>query len=109
MCCCTNLSLLVCLFLLFLVSVLVVAFNSSMIVTTEGDNNFQACIDIVNGTIDAGLNVSIIYTLQDEASKNILKIVIKIYSQKIVSYFLCVSFLFCDRAVEAAITCYSFG
>ena len=47
-----------------------VAFNSSMIITTEGDNNFQVCIDIVNGTIDAGLNVSIIYTLQDEASKN---------------------------------------
>ena len=62
-----------CLCLLFSVSVLMVAFNSSMIVTTEGDGDFQVCIDIVNGTIGAGLNVPIIYTLQNEASKNTLK------------------------------------
>ena len=62
-----------CLFSLFSVSVLVVAFNSSMIITTEGDNYFQACIVIVNGSIDVGLNLPIIYTLPDEASKNILK------------------------------------
>ena len=49
-----------------------VTFNSSMIITAEGDSNLQACIVILNGTIDDGLNLSIIYTLQDEASQNML-------------------------------------
>ena len=60
-----------------------------MIITTEGDNNFQVCIDIVNGTIDAGLNVSIIYTFQDEASKIKLKDCdCDIHTKKCFSYML---------------------
>ena len=43
-----------------------------MIVIAEGDSNLQACIVIVNGTIDGGLNIYILYTLQDEASQNML-------------------------------------
>ena len=50
-----------------------VALNLSMTITTEEDNYFQACTYIVNGSIDAGMNLSILYTLPDEASKNILK------------------------------------
>ena len=50
----------------------VITYNSSMIVTAEGDRNLQAYIVIVNGTIDGGLNIYIIYTLQDEASQNML-------------------------------------
>ena len=64
--------LFVCLFAWFffvLFLVLLIAFNSSLVITTEGDDNFLVCIDIVSGSINVGRNVSIRYNL-DGAGKN---------------------------------------
>ena len=64
-------SLSLCLFVCLFFAVLSVAFASLMIQTREGDGNFQVCIEIMTGTIADGLTVSIGYTLQDGASKNL--------------------------------------
>ena len=53
------------------VPVAMVAFNSSLIVTNEGDAGFVVCAGIVSGSIGVDVTVSFNYTLQDEACKNL--------------------------------------
>ena len=73
-------------------------FNSSMIITTEGDSDFQVCIGIVNGTIGNGWIIPIIYNLQIEASKNILKDLDQDIHYKKCCHYLYFSYVYC-RAI----------
>ena len=63
--------IIIMLFVYLLVAVPLVALNSSLIMTSEGADIFLVCIDTISGTFATGLNVSIEYTLQDGASKDI--------------------------------------
>lgn len=42
-----------------------VAFNSTLIRTSEVDGAFQVCVYVVDQTIDDGVTISLGYTLQD--------------------------------------------
>ena len=64
-------TIIIMLFVYLLVAVPLVGLNSSLIMTSEGADIFLVCIDTISGTFATGLNVSIEYTLQDGASKDI--------------------------------------